>query len=97
MKKRVSFVWDNACQEAFDEIKEYLTHLPALVAPISGKPFLLYVQAMDHSLGGLLAQNNDQNHKQVIYYLSKAMIRAEHHYNPIEKECLALVFAVQKM
>ena len=25
------------------------------------------------------------------------MIRAEHRYNPIEKECLALVFAIQKM
>jgi len=25
------------------------------------------------------------------------MIGAEHRYNPIEKECLALVFAMQKM
>ena len=52
---------------------------------------------MDHFLGALLAQNNDQGHKQAIYYLSRTMIGAEHQYNPIEKECLALVFAVQKM
>jgi len=26
MKKRVSFIWENACQEAFEEIKEYLVH-----------------------------------------------------------------------
>ena len=50
---------------------------------------------MDHSLGALLAQNNE--HEQAIYYLSRTMIGAEHQYNPIEKECLALVFAVQKM
>ena len=43
--------------KAFKEIKEYLTHPPVQVAPISGKSFLLYVQAMDYSLGGLLAQN----------------------------------------
>jgi len=52
---------------------------------------------MDHSLGALLAQNNDQNHKHAIYYLSETMIGAEHYYNPVEKECLVLVFAVQKI
>jgi len=97
MKKGVSFIWDDACQQAFEEIKRYLTQPPVLTAPVSGKPFLLYVQAMDHSLGALLAQNNDQGHEQAIYYLSKTMIRAEHRYNPTKKECLALVFAVQKM
>ena len=63
MKKGVSFIWDAACQQAFEEIKEYLTQPPVLVAPVSGKPFLIYVTAMDHSLGALLAQNNDQDHE----------------------------------
>jgi len=48
-------------------------------------------------LRALLAQHNDQGHEQTIYYLSKTTIGAEHHYNLIEKECLALVFAVQKI
>jgi len=78
-------------------MKEYLTHPLVMVAPLSGKSFLLYVQAMDHSLGALLAQSNDQNLEQAIYYLSRTMTKAEHHYNPIEKECLAVVFAIQKM
>ena len=75
----------------------YLTQPPVLTAPVSGKPFLIYVWAMDHSLGAFLAQNNDQGHEQVIYYLSRTMIGAEYRYNPIEKKFLALVFAVQKM
>jgi len=75
-----------------------VSHTPSLlIAPVSEKSFLLYVRAMDHSLGALLAQNINQNHEQEIYYLSRTMIGAEHHYNPIEKECLALVFTVQKM
>jgi len=94
MKKGVSFIWDDACQQAFEEIKQYLTQPPVLTAPVSGKPFLIYVRAMDYSLGDLLAQNNDQGHEEAIYYLSRTMIRAEHWYNPIGKECLALVFAV---
>jgi len=48
------------------------------------KPFLIYVRAMDHSLGALLAQNNDQGYEQAIYYLNNTMITAEHRYNPID-------------
>jgi len=59
MKKGVSFIWDKGCQEAFEDIKRYLTKPPVLVAPTSGRSFLLYVKAMDHSLGALLAQKND--------------------------------------
>src|SRR5436853_5774714 len=52
---------------------------------------------MEHSLGALLAQHNDEGHEQAIYYLSRTLLGAEHRYHPVEKECLALVFAVQKM
>jgi len=60
MKKGVSFVWDEACQKAFEDIKEYLTKPLVLVAPFSEKLFLLYVRVMNHSLGVLLAQKNDK-------------------------------------
>jgi len=89
IKEGVSFIWDEACQQAFEEIKRCLTHPPVLEAPVLGKLFLIYVRAIDHSLRALLAENNDQEHEQTIYYLSKTMIGAEHRYNPIEKECLA--------
>ena len=52
---------------------------------------------MDHSLGALLAQNNDQGHEHAMYYLNRIMIGAEHHYNLVEKEFLAMIFAIQKM
>ena len=42
MRKDVSFVWDEPCQKAFEDIKEYLTKPPVLVAPILGKLFLLF-------------------------------------------------------
>jgi len=54
-KKGVSFIWDEARQKAFEDIKEYLTKAPVLVVPILGKAFMLYVRAMDHFLGTLLA------------------------------------------
>ena len=51
---------------------------------------------MDHSLGALLAQKNDDDHEQAIYYLSRTLIGAESQYNPVEKEYLAFVIAIQK-
>lgn len=63
MKKGVEFVWDQACQDAFESIKEYLTKPPVLAAPVPGRPFILYICALDHSLGALLAQKDDKKKK----------------------------------
>jgi len=52
---------------------------------------------MDHSLGAMFAQKKDEGARQAIYYLSRTLIGAESCYNPVEKECFALVFAIQKM
>jgi len=41
IKKGMSFVLDDACQKAFEDIKEYLTRHPVLVSPISGKLFVI--------------------------------------------------------
>ena len=45
---------------------------------------------MNHSLGALLAQKNDEGAEQAIYYLSKTLIGAKSCYNPIEKEYHAI-------
>ena len=77
MKKGVSFVWDKTCHVAFKDIKEYLTKPPVLVAPTLRKSFFFYVRAMDHSLDALIAQKNDEDYEQAIYYLSRTLIGAE--------------------
>ena len=55
MKKDTPFVWDQACQNALDNIKKYLLNSPVLGAPTPGKPLVLYVAAQEESLGALLA------------------------------------------
>ncbi|XP_020253955.1 uncharacterized protein LOC109831021 [Asparagus officinalis] len=77
MKKGTSFMWDGPCQRAFEEIKAYISNPHVLAAPISGKSFLIYIRAIEHSLGALLAQNDDAGHEQGIYYLSRTLQDAE--------------------
>jgi len=45
----------------------------------------------------LLAQQNDEGKESALYYLSRTLNGAELNYSPIEKTCLALMFAIKKL
>jgi hypothetical protein len=74
MKKGFPFVWDQACQNALEDIKKYLSNPPILCAPIKRKPLILYTAAMPTSLGALLAQNNDDGKEMSLYYPSRTLL-----------------------
>ncbi|XP_019182110.1 PREDICTED: uncharacterized protein LOC109177249 [Ipomoea nil] len=97
MKKGIPFIWDEACKNAFESIKSYLMKPPVLTAPVHGCPLILYISAQDCSVGALLAQENDKGKENALYYLSRMMTLNELKYSPIEKLCLALVFAIKKL
>nr|XP_051211944.1 uncharacterized protein LOC127329471 [Lolium perenne] len=97
MKKGTPFVWDEACQRGFDDIKRYLLSPPVLAAPVKGRPLILYIAAQPASIGALLAQHNDEGKEVACYYLSRTMVGAERNYSPIEKLCLALIFSLKKL
>lgn len=97
MKKGVPFVWDQAYQNTFDSIKQYLLNPPVLMSLTQGKSLLLYVVAMESSRGALLAQHNEEGKKHALYYLSRTMVSAKLNYSPIEKIYLALVFALHQL
>ncbi|BFG25129.1 hypothetical protein CerSpe_114040 [Prunus speciosa] len=67
------------------------------MAPIKGKPLILYIAALERSLGAMLAQENEDGKENALYYLSRTVVGVEQNYTPIEKVCLALIFAVQKL
>ncbi|KAL0325218.1 UNVERIFIED_CONTAM: hypothetical protein Sradi_5091100 [Sesamum radiatum] len=97
MKKDVPFQRDETCDKAFKSIKSYLMKPPVLVAPVPGRPLILYVAAQERSIGILFAQKNDEGKENALYYLSRTMAQNELKYPPIEKLCLALIFSIQKL
>ncbi|KAG9450328.1 hypothetical protein H6P81_010293 [Aristolochia fimbriata] len=97
LKKGTPFEWDDSCGNAFNNIKVYHTKPPVQVAPIFGRPLLLYIAAQEKLVGSLLAQCDENNKERSLYNLSRTLVGAELNYTPIEKTCLALIFAVQKL
>ena len=63
-----------------DEIKLYLLTPPILSLPWANEPFLLYSLAMKNASGIMLAQKNEHNKEQVVYYLSRTLVDYEIKY-----------------
>ncbi|XP_057745163.1 uncharacterized protein LOC130963029 [Arachis stenosperma] len=97
LKKEEEFQWKIEHQEAFDNIKQYLTNPPIMTPPRHGAPLKLYVSASEVRIGGMLAQEDENGNERVIYYLSHVLNDVESRYSPIEKLCLALYFSCLKL
>ena len=93
--KATGFQWSEQCQTAFDALKCKLVSAPILVYPEFDKPFLLYTDASDNAIGGVLGQKHVDGEK-VIAYWSRQLHKAEGQYSTVEKEALAAVSAVKE-
>jgi hypothetical protein len=68
---------------------------PVLLAPDFSKQFKLTVDASDVGIGAALFQEHNDNVDRVVSYFSKKLTKCQQDYSTIEKECLALLLALQ--
>ncbi|CAN6712704.1 unnamed protein product [Malus baccata var. baccata] len=95
LQKEVSFEFNEACEKAFNHLKDLLTTAPIITPPDWSIPFELMCDASDYALGAVLGQRkNKQPH--VIYYASRTLNDAQLNYSITEKGLLAVVFALDK-
>ncbi|KAK1604476.1 hypothetical protein QYE76_028149 [Lolium multiflorum] len=76
IKSDEEFCWGAEQQQAFDEIKEYLTKPPVLVPPQQDRTFYIYLSVADTSIASVVVQVYDGLEK-VVFYLSRRMLDAE--------------------
>ena len=72
-----------------------LQSAPVLRAPDFGSPFKLAVDASDVAAGAVLLQDDDEGVEHPVCYFSKKFTKSQQNYSTVEKECLALVLALQ--
>ena len=87
MSKNKHFEWLDACQLAWETLKYKVSTAPILRGPNWSLPFLISIDAVDTTIGGVLGQQED--HKPyAIYLISKNMTAAELNYTVTEKRIL---------
>lgn len=94
LKKRNKIVIDQKYIDSFEKCKELLTTAPLLQYPDFDRPFLLTTDASAVALGAVLSQGPVGSDKPIAY-ASRTLSDTESRYSTIERELLAIVWAVK--
>ncbi|XP_043818212.1 uncharacterized protein LOC122725251 [Manihot esculenta] len=95
LRKFSNFEWTEDCQEAFKELKCYLSSPHVLSNPLEGEELLIYLSASEQVVSVVLVRVEGGEQKPV-FYVSKVLKDAEIRYLNIEKITYALLLAVRK-
>ncbi|CAL8175064.1 unnamed protein product [Prunus armeniaca] len=94
-QRDVTFNFDDQCLEAFKILKEKLTSALVNITPNWEVPFEIMCDASDYAVGAVLGQRKDKL-LHVISYASQTLKDAQLNCATIEKELLAIVYALDK-
>ncbi len=88
--------WGPTEEEAFNRVKAALTSEPVLRAPDFNSSFLVQTDASDTGVGAVLSQVQDGEEHPVVY-ISRKLSTTEQRYAAVEKEALAVKWAVLEL
>jgi predicted aspartyl protease len=95
LRKDTPFTWQSAQDDAFTQLRHALTTAPVLAYPDHSLPFELSTDASSVGLGAILTQPHSDGTNRVVSYASRSLNKAERNYSATERECLAIVWALQ--
>lgn len=94
-KSKEKFEWNEEAQAAFGQLKLALVSAPILALPNFDLPFQIECDASDLGIGAVLTQVQN-GEERVIAYMSAKLNSAQRKYFATEKECLAVLTAIEK-
>lgn len=90
-QKDIPFSWSEACQKAFELLKEQITQAPVLRHFDRLKKAVLETDSSDYVNGGVLSQYDDEGNLHPVAFYSKNLLPAECNYEIYDKELLAII------
>ena len=88
-------VWTDKEESAYVALKNALTSDPILILPNFHEPFILRTDASATGIGAVLLQEKE-GCKLPIAFASRKLLLREQQYSAIERECLAMVWGINK-
>jgi hypothetical protein len=95
LAKDALFVFTEECFQSFHTLKKELISTPVIQPPIWHLPFEIMCDTNDYAVGAVLGQSKDKK-QYAISYASKTLTGPQLNYSTMEKELLAVVFAIEK-
>eukprot|EP01052_Picozoa_sp_SAG31_P017925 SAG31_NODE_1249_length_9118_cov_23.165318_6_plen_761_part_00 len=87
--------WKQEQSDAVTALKKKLSSYPVLRQPDPTKPFEIVGDACDYAIGSALIQRHDGK-PCVVAFAGRALHAAELNYSVQEKECLSIIYSLQK-
>ncbi|GFO08094.1 retrovirus-related pol polyprotein from transposon gypsy [Plakobranchus ocellatus] len=85
--------WSEECQQAFDAVSDILSSEPVLIIPDVNAPLVVQTDASDYGIGAVLLQMRSGK-LMPCRFASRKLLQREQNYSTIERETLAIVYAV---
>ena len=95
LRKGVKRKWQEKEKLAFEEAKSILDEATFLIHYDLEKPLLLACDAAPYGLGEVLSHQMPDGSEKPITFESRTLTKTERNYSQIEKEALAIVYAVK--
>lgn len=94
-KKGVEFVWTQEHESAYQNVKSALLNAPFLSNPDYSIPFHIDSTSSAIGISAILYQVHSKE-KRIIAYMSSKLNELQRKYHIVERECLALIVALEK-
>lgn len=94
-KKNQPFLWGEDQWKSFDQLKAALLSAPILAHPNYTLPMIILPDACGFGIGAVLSQSVE-GVEHPLAYASRLLSPSETNYSITEKECLALIWSLQK-
>ena len=96
LEKNRKWVWSDACQSAFENVKKLITSEPVLTHYDPQAPLRLACDASPYGLGAVLSHVMPDGSEKPIAFASRSLTKAERNYAQIDREAVAIFWAVKK-